>query len=205
MTPMALVVLAAGASTRLGTCKALADLQGQRAIERLLASAEALGDARPLVVTGPDHDAIAAALEGRALDLVLNRDWSAGRTGSLALAVRARPDKDLCVAPVDHPLVQAGTFAALATAWRDLGAPARGWLAPRHSGQHGHPVLLGRALAAEVEGLGPDTSLRGLRGRAEPLAETPVDDPGVLLGLDTPADLRDLREALGDPPTDRTP
>lgn len=192
--PPALVVLAAGASERMGACKALIELDGEPAILRLLASARALGDELPLVVTGAHHEAIAAALADEPVEVLGNPDWASGRTGGLARAVARRPGRDLCVAPVDHPRVAASTFEALAREWRALGEPARGWLAPRpgDAGGFGHPVLVGREIAARASSLGPDAPLRDLREQARPLAWVRVDDPAVMENLDRPEDLKNL-------------
>ena len=193
----ALVILAAGASRRLGTCKALVPLAGSTPLA-LLASAGRAAAADALVVTGPDDAAIRRALpEG--VEAVHNRAWQRGRSGSLALAARLRPGRDLLVAPVDVPLVPARVFAALARAWERAGAPAQGWLAPSWSARpdeparFGHPVLIGRGLAAELASWDPDRPLRELRARADPLLAETVDSPAILADLDDPADLARLR------------
>jgi CTP:molybdopterin cytidylyltransferase MocA len=198
-TGPALVGLAAGASTRLGEPKALAELAarpGGTALELLLAAGAALGDPLPLVVTGQDHDAIAARLP-RAAELVRKYAWSSGRTSSVQLACALRPGRDLCLAPVDVPLVPAAVFAALAAEWRARGAPSRGWLAPclERDGakRFGHPVLAGRALLAELKDFPPASPLTRLRTAADPLWTLPVASAAILDDLDTPADLARLR------------
>ncbi|MAF66808.1 MAG: hypothetical protein CMJ84_14265 [Planctomycetes bacterium] len=188
----ALVLLAAGASTRLGRCKALVDLGGATPLARLLRAGSCLDEIAPLVVTGADHAPIAAALPPGA-DLLQHRSWAAGRSGGIAHAARARSERDLCLAPVDVPLVPSAVFEALAATWEAAGAPARGWLAPRHGERHGHPLVLGHLLAAELTELDPDTPLRALRDRAEPLLEVAVEAREVLDDLDRPADLARLR------------
>lgn len=190
----ACVILSAGAASRLGTPKALAPLPGGTPLERLVAATRGLLPARPLVVTGAHHAEIAARAPADC-DLLWNPRWREGRSGGLALARRLLPRRDLLVAPVDVPLVARETFVALLAAWREAGAPPRGWLAPRlrvPPGRHGHPVLLGRELAAGLEDFGPDTPLVELRGRAEPLLEVLVDDRAILDDLDTPEDLLGL-------------
>lgn len=194
------VVLAAGASRRLGEPKALARLSevaGDTALARLLrAAAHVATDL--VVVTGCHHVEIEryhAELElpGHVLH---NPAWEHGRTGGLALAAAARPGADLCVAPVDVPLVPGAVFEALAAAWAARGAPASGWLAPRHSGAYGHPVWIGRALANRLGELEPGADLRRLRAWAEPRFGVTVDSPRVLDDLDTPLDLARLRELV---------
>jgi CTP:molybdopterin cytidylyltransferase MocA len=170
----ALVVLAAGASERLGTCKALVDLGGRTPLERLLASGACADGAPPLVVTGAHHVRIARALPGGA-EALENPGWRAGRTGGVALAAAARPGLDLVLAPVDVPLVPAEVFELLLDEWQRAGAPARGWLGPfterpaagelpaggeraardepspgERALGFGHPILVGRDLLLDL-------------------------------------------------------
>jgi CTP:molybdopterin cytidylyltransferase MocA len=95
------------------------------------------------------------------------------------------------------PRVPAAVFSALAEAWRAAGAPARGWLAPcveTEAGvRFGHPVVLGRALAAELKDFPPAASLRELRNRASPWLRVLVSSGTILEDLDTPDDLARLR------------
>jgi len=201
----ALVVLAAGASQRLGTCKALVELTPLTPLALLLAAGAELDDVPPLVVTGRDHDLIARAAPA-GVELLENPDWAAGRTGGVRLAARARPDRDLCLAPVDVPLVPVAVFSALLAAWDRADRPPRGWLAPRYAGPDapgarrgafGHPIVVGRDLARELAALQPDAPLRLLRDRAEPLLGVDVDAREVLDDLDRPADLSRLRNRPG--------
>jgi CTP:molybdopterin cytidylyltransferase MocA len=202
MSSPALVLLAAGDSERLGQPKALVRLRASAPgspLELLLSAGAALGDPRPLVIVGPAAAAIEAVLpEG--VEVLVNHEWRAGRTGSVRVAVEARPGRALCLAPVDVPLVPDGVFARLAEEWRRLGAPAHGWLAPfvLHGGtrRHGHPVVVGHALASELKGFPPDRPLHELRARARPLAAVQVTSAAILDDLDTPADLERLTRRL---------
>ena len=197
---LALVVLAAGASERLGEPKALTRL-GPGApgtpLELLLAAGERLGSERALVVAGRDAGALSAALSGRPVDCVTNPGWRAGRTGSVQLAVRERPERDLCLAPVDVPLVPGAVFGALADEWARLGRPGLGWLAPcvRVSGERrfGHPVIVGRVLCQLLKTFPPDRPLRLLRASSTPLSFLEVASEAILDDLDSPADLERLR------------
>lgn len=204
---LALVVLAGGASARLGEPKALVDLAGASPLVRLLTAGLAAEPEAVLVVLGRDlaagSAAVAALLQygaypGPTPRVVENAAWQAGRLGSVAAAARALPGVDMLVAPVDVPLVTGGTFRTLGQAWRAAGAPDEGWLAPCHRGRHGHPVVLGRTLAARAAGTAPDVPLRTLRAGARPLFEAETADEGVLDDLDTPEDLAALRRRLVD-------
>jgi len=208
------VVLAAGASLRLGEPKALVDIGGRSVAAALIAEASVVFE-RVVVVVGAHAQAIRAHVDalgelqvgerthghshGRIhVEVVVNADFARGRTGSLACAVRAAPDCDVVVAPVDVPRVGRSTFLALAAAWRAAGAPANGWLAPYVVAldgvrRFGHPIVLGRELARRVCELDPEAPLHVLRARAAPLLAVEVASTHILEDLDTPADLAELR------------
>lgn len=193
------MILAAGASTRLGTCKALVDLGGRTPLERLAAEGPYFDGAPPLVVAGA-HAAEIARAAPRGVEVLANEAWAEGRLGGIALAARARRGLDLCLAPVDVPLVPTAVFEALARAWIDHGAPPRGWLAPRFGRAHGHPIVIGRELAERADERarsgGKDLPLRALRELADPLLSVAVDAIEVLDDLDTPDDLDRLRRRI---------
>ena len=200
---LAPVILAAGASRRLGEPKALADLGGRSVLERLSGALRGIS-AEQLVITGCHDPEIRdhALRLVPAVEVAFNSSWSQGRTSGVALAAARRPGADLLICPADVPLVGASVMEALAERWQALGCPGAGWLAPSiilpASGgrQYGHPIILGAKLAAQACGLGADAPLRLLRARATPTATVETTDPAILDDLDTPADLRRLRSRL---------
>jgi CTP:molybdopterin cytidylyltransferase MocA len=188
----ALVILAGGASRRLGQCKALVEWSGVTTLERLARAGAAFDALRPLVVAGADLERIAARTP-RGVECVFNPHWAQGRTSSVLAARDARPGMDLCIAPVDTPLVEAEVFALLASSWARAGAPERGWLAPcttQEPRRFGHPIVIGRGLLGELDA---GESLRELRARAAPLLHAPCAFESILDDLDTPEDLSLLR------------
>ncbi len=189
-----IVILAGGASTRLGQCKALADLGGTTPLAELVRAGATL------VVGGAHGVEIRAALPP-GVEYAHNEHWQSGRLSSVRCAVRARPGRDLCLAPVDVPLVPAEVFELLARAWEVAGSPERGWLAPwvlaDGRRRHGHPVVLGRGLLREVLAEPDELPLKVFRTRAQPLFEVEVLAPAILDDLDSPADLARLRTRRG--------
>ena len=111
--------------------------------------------------------------------------------GARRLGEERRP---LVVCPVDHPAIRPATVRRLLTAV-DRGA---GIAVPVHEGRRGHPLAIAPRHVHAVESLDPAVGLRQLLDRhAEELVEVPVDDPGTVLDLDTPADYERLLAETG--------
>jgi CTP:molybdopterin cytidylyltransferase MocA len=136
------IVLAAGEGTRFGGPKAVALFHGERLVDRAVAMLVAGGCDRVLVVVGAlDVGAVRHAV------LVLNPDWRSGMGSSLRAGLLAAGDAEaVVVALVDQPLVGAEAVRRLLGAWRD-GAPVA---VAAYEGRRAHPVLFGRAAAAEL-------------------------------------------------------
>ncbi len=205
--PPRLVILAAGASSRLGQPKALAQLPRGTPLDRIL---KAWPDSSQpaLVVTGAHHCEISQALHDAhsKAQVLHNTDWDRGRTGSLQAAISAIPARDLVIVPVDCPRIPRAVFEALICHWASAGAPALGWCAPFYSEAesgkncYGHPILIGRGLLAMASAMPADAPLRELRKSAKPLLGVKVTHPEILEDLDTPRDLGELiREDLQSP------
>jgi CTP:molybdopterin cytidylyltransferase MocA len=200
--PPQLVILAAGASSRLGTPKALVALPAGSPLERLI-HAWPLGMPAPLVVTGAHHGEIAAALQSpsRPVEILHNTHWARGRTGGLQAAIRQHPNRDFVVAPVDCPRIPEPVFRALIEAWNTALSPQWGWCAPfiksaeGRKKRFGHPILIGRGLLQKALEAGPDEPLKKLRDHAQPCFGVEVSHPGILEDLDTLEDLERLRRA----------
>jgi molybdenum cofactor cytidylyltransferase len=94
--------------------------------------------------------------------------------------------------PVDYPLVEANTVAAIADAFR--GRAAEELLAiPRFGGKRGHPVAISREVVEEMLALPSDAQARDvIRRHHERARWVEVDDPGILEDADDPESYRRL-------------
>jgi CTP:molybdopterin cytidylyltransferase MocA len=183
------VVLAAGASRRMGAPKAtMRDGAGRTWVEAITTALLDGGCACVVVVVGPPHeDAVRAALAtADRVAITRNEHPERGMLSSAALGLRAAladPDVDAVVlALVDHPAVRAGTIAAVAEA---RGAASAAWARPVLEGRAGHPIAIARAVAEQIATSGATTLRDALRAAGRPL-DVPVGDPGVLEDRDEP-------------------
>lgn len=179
------LLLAAGAGTRFGGPKLLTAMVGGRSLAE--SSAATLCDVLPRVcaVVRPGDTALVRRLRRMGVELAVNPDPDRGLGSSIAAGVAATADADgWLVALADMPWVRAGSVRAVADALGRGAAIA----APCYRGRRGHPVGFAAALRPALLALdGPDGA-RVLLRRGDVVA-VPVDDPGVLADVDTPADL----------------
>jgi molybdenum cofactor cytidylyltransferase len=125
--------------------------------------------------------------------LVLAADQAAQGMGhSIALAVAERSGAPgWLVLPGDMPMVKPATLLAVASALEDHAV-----VFAQHKGRRGHPVGFAAELYSELVLLSGDDGARRVMLRY-PAFACEVDDPGVLLDVDTVADLEALRQAQG--------
>jgi molybdenum cofactor cytidylyltransferase len=187
----------------MGTPKALLpDGDGRPFVARIVRSLAAAGLDEIVVVTGTQHDAIAAALEGDKLPvlpvLARNPDPSRGQLSSLWVGMDAavRPDTEaLLMTLVDVPVVRVSTVAAVVDAWRRERAPI---VRPIMGDRHGHPVVFDRAVFDDIRRAPLEEGVKAVfRNHAARVLNVPVPDQGCLVDVDTPADYEAMRKAEG--------
>jgi len=195
------IVLAAGASSRMGRSKAALPLShaADTFLKRLGSTLLEAGLPRLTIVTGAFPDLLASAWpdHDRRVRAVHNPHWSSGQLSSILAgldAVRAGDPDALLVALVDTPLVRATTVRALIDAWRATRAPI---VRPCRGDQHGHPVLFDRALFAELRAADPARGAKPVvHAHRDTLIDLAVDDDGAFRDADTPDDYAAMLRAM---------
>lgn len=177
----------------MGTPKALLpDADGRAFVARIVRTFATAGVDDIIIVTGSQHDAIAAAVTADrppvAPRLVRNPDPSRGQLSSLwtALDVIDPRAEGLLMTLVDVPMLRASTIRAVIDAWRTQRAPI---VRPAMGDRHGHPVLFDRAIFDELRRAPLSQGAKTVvHAHAHRLINVPVDDPGALVDIDTPGD-----------------
>jgi molybdenum cofactor cytidylyltransferase len=173
------IVLAAGASTRLGSPKQLAMLGRERLLERAVRIAREAGCSPVVVVLGDSAEMVLATCSiGDAL-VVINADWEEGMAASIACGVAAVEGEveGVVLMACDQPAVTAGHLRAVV----DGGVVT----ASKYAGRLGVPAYFP---AASFEDL---MELRGDAGARELLKSArSVELPGGELDVDTAEDLQ---------------
>ena len=182
---VAAVVPCAGNSTRMGTSKALLDAGGRSFLAAVVGSLVAGGCDPVVVVLGEGMSDEERRAKAAGAIPVVNPDPGEGPITSLRLgmALLEGSAEGIAFLPVDHPKVQPETVQKLVATFLDGAAPL---VVPIHDGKRGHPVIVRRSLFAELR----DPSLKGgartvVHAHLDEAELVPVDDPGVLLDVDT--------------------
>ncbi|MGC9130290.1 MAG: nucleotidyltransferase family protein [Pyrobaculum sp.] len=176
------VVLAAGGSTRFGGEKLLANFRGRPLVWWSAEASRGAGLETYLVVNRREVAEAAGPLAG----VIYNPWWRGGLSTSVRAAVAALYDKPCVVWMLgDMPCVSPSTVRRVAEAC------GSGLAVPVYRGARGNPVASARDVYGLALGLAGDVGLRALLG-AVPVAYVEVEDPGVVIDVDTPEDLEKL-------------
>lgn len=188
------LILAGGRGERFGGPKAFARLpDGTTFLATCLRSLRRAG-IDPVLATLP-HGSNAPELDGL-VSLVLpepDLDMFASLRQGLGWLLKRVCWQAVVVLPVDHALVRSETIETLCAAVDGVVRAAR----PAFAGKHGHPIALGRTVAAAVvEGEMPGPTLREVL-RAAGAVDVPVEDPGVCQNLNSLVQLERALRSLG--------
>ena len=180
------LILAGGASRRMGRPKALLEFQDETFIGRLqrifLAHTEPL-----VIVLGHDQGAIQSALDPRVRQAI-NPDPERGMLSSLQAGLLLLNDAErVLFLPLDYPAIQIDTVARLCA------APLANITMPRFEGRRGHPVLISQEVVKQLLALPPGAAARDLiRSQNATVQYVDVNDPAILMDVDTPEDYQAL-------------
>ena len=180
---IAAIVLAAGASTRMGRQKLTLPMRDGRPLVRL-AVEQVLGAGLDdvVVVTGRDAEAVALALAPLPVRTVVNPRYAEGQSTSLRAGLDAlRPGTDATVVALgDQPLPDPDIIRRLVAAFRATGHPI---VVPVYRDSRGNPVLFANVLFGELR------AVTGDRGGREVIARDPTRVAEVPIDLAMPADI----------------
>jgi molybdenum cofactor cytidylyltransferase len=188
------VILAAGASTRMGTPKQLLELDGKTLLVRAVEAALASPAWPVVVVLGANAEKIRPTLARLPVLITESPAWAEGmaasiRAGITTLQQYSRHLDAALIALCDQPAFSADTIAQLVATQRTTG---RSIVAARYAGRQGAPALFLREHFSTLVSLTGEEGARALLN--DNLSRVaPVDLPALALDLDTPADVAALK------------
>jgi len=187
MQPVGLMLLAAGASTRLGQPKQLLPYRGRTLLRHAAEVAAATGCIPLVLVTGALHKELLPEVGSLPFNIAHNVEWAEGmsssiRTGLSCLEKQA-PELGAAVVMVcDQPLLTADVLLRLISQFQVTGQPL---VASAYAGVRGVPALFSREVFAELRALRGPMGARDLLRRYAYLPA--VEFPGGVIDVDTTA------------------
>jgi molybdenum cofactor cytidylyltransferase len=192
---LAVAILAAGESRRMGLPKALLTYRGKTFAEHLVSATrhERVGLTR--VVLGAQAEEIRNQLPFDPAWILENPDWQQGQLSSIQAAVRSLPagaTEGLIVCPVDHPLISNFLVAQLI---QEFDSAEKQIVLPTYGRKRGHPVIFRASLYKELLAASPLVGAREVVwAHAQDVGEVETGEEGVVLNLNDP---ETLKKALG--------
>lgn len=188
------VILAAGASSRMGQDKALLPWRGGTFLSAAIAALQPATDL-VLIVAGANAGALAPVVNANAAFMVINPDPGQGQFSSLRTGLQEvlnRGRDAAIITLVDRPAAGAATIEKLKDEF--LAADEQIWaVVPEYAGKHGHPIVIGREMISAFLDAPKSSSARDVEHSLQThIRYVSVDDPLVAANVDTPEDFSKL-------------
>ncbi len=189
MRSIGAILLAAGASTRMGTVKQLLPWKESTLLEHAIEQLRGAKIDELVVVLGANAEVIRAKITLPDVDFTVNSEWEKGMSTSIATGLRQMraetPDiQSVLIALVDQPLLDSNYYNKLINIY--IGNSFK-IVSSKYSGRMGVPALFDRDYFENLMNLtGQEGARRLLRGEVIPVGEVSAEELAV--DLDTKAE-----------------
>ena len=187
---IAILLMAAGGSSRLGRPKQLLPFRDTTLLQHLTQEAVRSAAAAVHVVVGVARTMVTEHLSGSDVTIVPNDRWSGGLSTSIQAGLRSIPDstEGIIIMLCDMPHVTSDHLTALI---ERQGAGRKGIIASRYGDSPGVPALFMRPYFGELRNLQGDMGAKSIVLRHGGDADY-VDLPGGEVDIDTKEDVHSL-------------
>jgi molybdenum cofactor cytidylyltransferase len=198
LTSVGIVILAAGASRRMGQPKQLLKLSGESLIRRATLAALHSVCQPVVVVLGANEELIRPEIADLPIQIIENPNWEQGMGFSIQTGIRqvlsAQPPSQAAILMLcDQPLVDTSLINQLVACYLTSQLPI---VASEYNGQLGVPALFDRKLFPELLQLDGAAGAKKIISKYE-LTCYRLPFPAGALDVDTPEDYEKVLNHLG--------
>jgi len=191
---IAIVILAAGSSSRLGRPKQLLQYDGKSLLGRTVETALKVSD-NVIVITGSSEEEVGKDLRGTNARLIQNDGWQEGIASSIRLGVNTAiknipANKGVIFMVSDQPFANEDLLRKIINTARDSGMPI---VASAYGGSLGIPAFFEKKFFSGLLGLSGDNGAKKLILQY-PQSVARVDFPKGDIDIDTEKDFEKLHE-----------
>src|SRR3989338_2351431 len=186
------LLLAAGLSSRFGSPKALAEIQGQTFLARQIEMLLSAGIEHVVLVLGAQAELLRRSIKADPrIKIIHNEHYQQGQTSSVKAGILQIPEgSDVLLLPVDFPFVLPKTVLQLTEHFKK---DAPKILIPTYNGRKGHPPIFSRKLRDEILQLDNSLGLNEIIRRHQTEVQLlSVRDKGVVATFNTPEELAQI-------------
>jgi molybdenum cofactor cytidylyltransferase len=187
---LAIIVLAAGSSSRLGQSKQLLAIKGEPLLLKSVNVAIASGVKKIVVVLGANDLAHRQVINGLPVEIIYNPTWQKGMGSSLkaglSYLLETNPNLKAAITMVcDQPLISASHLKKLMESFEQTKSPI---VASFYSGSAGVPVLFAKSVFENILSINDTHGAKKILQQHLGLVST-IDFPDGALDIDTKADI----------------
>ena len=187
------ILLSAGFSSRFGSPKALANLNGQTVMEHLLHSLVSSDLGEIIIVLGAEAERIKPyILKHKKVKVVYNKHYNFGQTSSFQAGLRciSKDAKGVMLLPVDFPVIKTETINILI---KEFYLELSKIIIPQYQSRKGHPPIFPTWLKDDFLSLKFEEGLNAIQRRyEEKIKLVKISDSSVIQTFNTVQELKDL-------------
>ncbi len=191
-----IIILAAGASTRLGTPKQLLNFEGKTLLNRILETAKKT-QLKTVVVLGSNAEKIQKTIKDPSIDIVVNENWKIGMSSSIKTGLKTllkiEPDLSTVILLLcDQPFITNDTILRLI---RTQSENTNSIVACEYGNTIGTPALFTKEIFEELLNLEGDKGAKPLIKKYKDTNLSLISAPEAAFDIDTMEDFDHLTGA----------
>lgn len=199
MVSVAGLILAAGKSERMGRPKLMLDFHGKTFLEHVVEEASQSRLTEVKVVLGHNAEQVQSQFPNLKGNWIVNPEYERGQLSSIQCGLTFFKNYSLdgvMLFLIDHPFISPTLIDQLVEKFGENRSPI---VIPSYDHRRGHPVIFAKSLFEELWNASPDRGASDVvRAHEKEIFYVEVDNPGVLVDIDTPEDYsRHIRPSGG--------